>query len=391
MSHRSQIPSRFLRRSLSVAPILGALLLSLHCRAQGPDPARARALFEEGKAAAARQDWTGAFELFQQSWAASASYDTAGNLGQTAYKLGQYDTAARFLSYSLRHFPPSGDRDKRNAVTTLLDLASKEVTKIELTVEPEDADVAVDGMRAGSAASLEGELFVLPGDHTIEARSSGFATERQRITAQKGAALAVKLTLPRETAAEPSTAPSASPSAASASAPAASSAPASASASAASGIAPPPQPGHDARPDEGPNVAPLIIESGAFAAALAVGIGFRLSSDSDLRAARSLQKQLGDSSSCTGPQPPSRCADLPSLYDSVNTKRNVSTVGFVAAGVALLAGGVTAATLYWPRDKGDRTAALSTRSTFSTFSTLSTQVEPQIGSKFTGLTLTGEF
>jgi hypothetical protein len=149
---------------------------------------------KDGKRAAEAKDWKRAYELFLQAWRKKPSYDIAGNLGHVALLLDKHAEAARYLAYSLRHAPFSAEKG-RQATERAFERARSKVGAIELRVQPNDAEVSVDGEPYGSARKLPPEVFVEPGEHNIEASLAGHSTETRRVAAGAGSSVAISLQL----------------------------------------------------------------------------------------------------------------------------------------------------------------------------------------------------
>jgi hypothetical protein len=304
------------------------------------DAERAAELFTQGKAAARKSDWQNAYRLFQESWILNASFDVAANLGFSALKLKRHADAARYLSYALRHFPTTGERTKRTELSRLLGVAKKQVTTVTVVVEPASAEILInDTPRTEPGAPL----FLDPGQHTIEARASGYESEKQTLTTTAGAERNLNIALKQSLAPAALTAP-----------PPAAPAPS----------APPPTTERTPTPnadsadsaDSGRSLVPAIVAGGIAVVGLAAGIGFTLSANSKESEAEDIRKTTGGSG-CAPPASSPDCDRLSDLEKSEDRQSTFGTLGFVV-------GGVAAATalgyLLWP-DSGPATAATRTR------------------------------
>ncbi len=300
------------------------------------DADRAADLFAQGKAAAQKSDWQTAFRLFQESWILNASYDTAANLGFTALKLKRHSDAARYLSYALRHFPTTGERTKRNELSRLLSVAKKQVTTVTIVVEPANAEILVNDTPRTDPGD---PLFLDPGQHTIEARASGYESEKQTLTTTAGAERNLNIALKQSLA----------PAALTAAPP-----PAPASTAPPPPIDSTPAPTPDSA-SSGRSLVPAIVAGGIAVVGLAAGIGFTLSANSKESKADDIRKATGPSG-CAPPATTPDCDRLSDLESSEDRHSTYGTIGFVV-------GGVAAATalgyLLWPHDA--QTAATSNR------------------------------
>jgi hypothetical protein len=156
---------------------------------------RADLSFKQGVRLYSEKKWSEAEAAFLSAWALNPTFDVAYNLGSAEYQLGKYPAAAEHLSFALRRWPLIGAASSlRKTAQQRLDAARAFVGALTVKVNVAHAEVFVDGQRVG-AASLEGEVFVEPGERTVEAKLEGYETAKQVVQADKGAARAVQLTL----------------------------------------------------------------------------------------------------------------------------------------------------------------------------------------------------
>ena len=114
------------------------------------------------------------------------------------------------------------------------------------------------------------------------------------------------------------------------------------------------QKGHAA---ERRSIVPALIGGALFVAGVAVGVGFRIASANELDDVDAMKAELGPNPCGTGTTHVSECAEIRHGVDGARTDENISTAGFVTAGVALVA---TAVYWFWPVSSADRSAAPST-------------------------------
>ena len=95
---------------------------------------------------------------------------------------------------------------------------------------------------------------------------------------------------------------------------------------------------------------PLLIGGTVTAIGVTVGVVYTASAQSTMDKAHDLDRELGNNSSCVSGQEadPDRCDHLRSLAEKVDTQRNLSYVGFGAAGAAVAA---TLTYLFWPTEQ----------------------------------------
>jgi hypothetical protein len=290
-------------------------LLALHGTARSqPQPQSADAAqqadehFWKGKALLKAGNVRGAYEEYKAAFNLRKSFDAAANLGNLELSLGMPRDAAEHLAFSLRNYAPTGataatlDRTRQ-----LLAQARAQVTTLTIQVNVDGAEVAIDGQVVGRSPIVE-EVYVDPGEHTIEARLVSYPTARVTINPEKGGSQQVALKLDA-----PAPPPTAS----------------------ATTTAPPPSP----RPSK-----PVLIAGGAAAGVGvvlgAVFAGVSSSKASSVATQRTALMKTGTPVMCgVGAQATSACADL---ADTVNAKRtfaNASVWSFVgggAVGVATL-------------------------------------------------------
>jgi hypothetical protein len=144
-------------------------------------------LFDEGRLADALGQYQGA-------WARKRTHEIAGNLGAVELELGRHRDAAEHLAWSLRRVPRTTPDPRLEALKASLDQARSHVAALTPAVGVEGAEIRVDGRVVG-ATPLEGEIFVEPGTHLVEAVAPGFVPTRLSLAAEAGAAVVVVLAL----------------------------------------------------------------------------------------------------------------------------------------------------------------------------------------------------
>jgi hypothetical protein len=315
-----------LRSTLVRASLIG--FVALTCAVSVGIPARAGAaeqskadeaakLFREAAERSKKKDWAGAYDLLEKSFALVPAAETATNLGQAAYKMSKYAEAARYLAHAVRTMSPTVPQSTRDVVAGMYDEAKKEVATLRLTVTPPGAEVFVDGTSRGKAENLLDPVFVSPGEHVIEARADGYRPAREAITAARGTERDLALTLVREQ-----------------------------SQSAAPGL---PDSGVGGTTGEGPGghdptqngssdrtILPAVLVGGGITLiAAGIGVGFLIASNGTKSDGDALAEELDALGGCaTGTPNADRCATLRDRYETADTQRNISTVGFIGAGVA---------------------------------------------------------
>ncbi|WP_437715558.1 PEGA domain-containing protein [Sorangium sp. So ce448] len=292
----------------------------------------------------------------ESAWELNPTFDVAYNLGNTKYQLKKHREAAQHLSFALRNWPLVKTVAKLKPTAEQRFAESRaQVGAVAVTVGVAGAEVLVDGKAVGRAP-LEGEVFVEPGEHQVEARQVGYAPASQTVTVAKGATAAVTLAL----AAAKSDGATEGGGSAGARGPVA---------------GPPVVPVEPLPPPPKRNWVPVIALGAASAVGLGVGIGMMVASNAasdDVDVQGSAIIDAGGQ--CK--QPPSafvdRCSELNDAGSREETLGNGARVVFAASGVLAVAA-VTYA--LWPRPKARVAAPV--------------RVMPQVGAQSAGVTLLG--
>jgi len=155
--------------------------------------------FFEGKAKARDQKWVEALLLFERSWQLKPSYDSAGNLGQVALKLGLYTKAATYLDRCLSMFPASGSKAQRLRIEGLFREALTQVATIHFAVATDVGELVLDRVtELGPANRPPGAVYVNPGTHIIQLRQGRRVIAEQSFLAVASASQRVQITLASE-------------------------------------------------------------------------------------------------------------------------------------------------------------------------------------------------
>jgi hypothetical protein len=284
------------------------------------DAERADQLFRKGTEAFEKERYSDAYGALRAAWDLAPSYRTAAGLGQVELHLTQYRDAAEHLAYCLRSFPTSGDGGARRHVEEGLAQAREHVAALRVRVDPEGAEVAVDGHPAGRAP-LDGLLFVDPGPHIIQASAEGRTTTSETVDAPVRVTRDVSLSLVAS--------PSASSSASSSGLPAsAKSAPAAES----------------TRPSGGSTVSStglsdtvwtVIIGGSLTAVAVGTAVLFDVKGASANHDVDDLRRGIGSGGDCAAPSSTQAplCANLRASADERNRDDQIALIAGIAAGV----------------------------------------------------------
>ncbi|XXY18895.1 PEGA domain-containing protein [Sorangium sp. So ce216] len=292
-------------------------------------------LYSDGKYAEAEA-------ALESAWELNPTFDVAYNIGNTEYKLKKHREAAQYLSFALRHWPLMKAAAKLK-VTAEQRLAESraQVGAVTVTVGVAGAEVLVDGKAVGRAP-LEGEVFVEPGEHRVEARLEGYAPASETVKVAKGGSAEVALVM----AAAKSEAQGATPvaKAAEGSAPGA-------GAGAPAAQEPPAAPVEPEPPKEERSWVPVIALGAASVVGIGVGLGTTFASnaasDEAHRQSAAIIEGRGQcvmpESSWAGP-----CEQVRNDASRADTLGNVARVAFIASGAFAIA---AATYVLWPKPK----------------------------------------
>lgn len=318
MIHSRRFTGALLASILTIAPVGVTALPARAIATEETKADKAARLFKQAFELSKKKDWPGAYQLLRESFDLVPVAETATNLGQAAAKLGKHDEAARYFAHAMRTVSPTVPTQTRQAIEKMLGEAKKEVTTVHLTTDPKNAELFVNGTSIGSAEALEDPVFLLPGEHVIEARADGYEPAKERIVATKGAERALSLKLAPTAATPPGSLPG-------------------------SGLGGPKNPSpHGSDPTQNgkaePNVLPVVLIGGGVAlVAAGIGVGFLIASNGTESDADDLGKELDAAGGCGAGNPNAdRCATLRDRFETADSQRNISTIGFIGAGVAAL-------------------------------------------------------
>ncbi|AGP33787.1 hypothetical protein SCE1572_04305 [Sorangium cellulosum So0157-2] len=310
--------------------------------AGGTDAAeRAAASYKRGVRLYSDGKYVEAEAELQSAWELRPIFNVAYNLGITKYQLNKHRDAAQYLSFALRHWPMVKTvTDLKSTAEQLFAESRAQVGALAVKAGAPGAEVLVDGKAVGKAP-LEGEVFVEPGEHRVEARLEGYAPASQTVKVAKGGTAEVTLAMalakseaneatPVANAAEGASAPGAG-----AGAPAAALAPAA--------------PVEPASPPPPRSWVPVIALGAASVVGLGVGIGMTVASRnarSDADAQRAAILSRGPGCVNAPSDVASACDAFKDTAGSAEAFGTGALVAYVASG-ALAAGAVTYA--LWPR------------------------------------------
>jgi hypothetical protein len=174
-------------RARALLPVLAlTAVLGRPAAAQGNDPAAATTLFQEGRDAAKKGDYTTACRKMEDSFRIDPAVGTLLNLADCREHLGHLASAWQRFQEAAEKLGPSDDR--LPAVKQRIAALAPRLPKLVVTLAPgapPDTRVTRDG-RPLADASLGAALPVDPGAHVIVASAPGREERRYPIDAGEG-------------------------------------------------------------------------------------------------------------------------------------------------------------------------------------------------------------
>ena len=300
--------------------------------------------FNAGNEAFSRGNTHEAYREYRTAWQLNRAFDIACNLGRAEAELGKLIESAQHLTYCLDNFSASPQphvRVARQKYAELFATVKAQVSSLELTVEPDGAEVSVDGKPVGTTP-LSRPVYLMPGTHRIEVNMPGYRELTRQVPAAAGETRELSLRLERLTAATDQPVAQGS-----------SSDPVEAPRGAELGS------DASANPPRG-DMKRIVLLTGSTLTLVSagVGVGFYLQGsqlDDEARALRkSIQKQQpGEPVQC-GSQQLEACTRLADTIDRRERARDISRVGFIAMGAVAV--GTVAAWLSWPKPPAESAA-----------------------------------
>jgi len=159
-------------RSPTFVPAM--LLVAVPAMADAPAKSQADIFYDEGVAAADRKQWLTAAALFEKSFAADPVMITLAQWGRALVMVGNYVDGADKLERFTREAkdaPP----ELVTEVQGLLRQAKENIVSVSVDIDQGGATLFVDGKRIEDDRSAF-PVYLLPGNHSFEARKDGFVT-----------------------------------------------------------------------------------------------------------------------------------------------------------------------------------------------------------------------
>lgn len=188
---RIQVTARTTARRALLAIALSLTVPSI--AAAQTSSADARMHFEAGVAASNQGRWQDALREFEQARAIQATAPVLYNLGLAQRAVGRMrDARATFRALIEQHGARLAN-DRRAEIQGYITEADGAVGRIELTVSPANATVAIDGV-----ATSERAVEVDPGRHEIVVSAPGHQQSRREVDLRRGSSATMDVRLERE-------------------------------------------------------------------------------------------------------------------------------------------------------------------------------------------------
>ena len=155
---------------------------------------KADEFFRQGKELYKSGKLKEAHDAYRSAWALKRSYDIASNLGNTEIQLGLKRDAAEHYAFCIRNFPSSGGKTQLDHAKERFEQARKDVGALLLKVGADGAELFVDGKSVGRSPLAE-EVFVEPGERSIEAKLAGHEPAKMSVRVSTGSTQTIPITL----------------------------------------------------------------------------------------------------------------------------------------------------------------------------------------------------
>lgn len=179
---------RFAPRKLLIAPIIAVLLWSLipvHGRAQPTaEPAEYQKLVDDAIEEYRARNFPEARSLFIRAHTLFPNARAARGLGMTEFELRNYGDCIAALERALASSVRPLEGTLRTETEALLARAESFVARIRIDAEPASTEVSLDGTMV--TLPEDRVLMLSVGDHLLEFRASGHASERRAVKVKGG-------------------------------------------------------------------------------------------------------------------------------------------------------------------------------------------------------------
>jgi len=149
--------------------------------AEGPSDGPSEAAIQRGLRLRKAGDDAGALPEFQNAYRLTLSPRAAAQLGLVEQALGHWDDAEVHLTEAIRTAGDAWVEKNRPALQRSLALVKDHVGTLQVTGDPEGADVYVNGRRR-DRIPMSKPITVMAGDLDVEVRASGYKRAAQKVT-----------------------------------------------------------------------------------------------------------------------------------------------------------------------------------------------------------------
>lgn len=173
------------RQRLRVAIVAAVIAMSTFAQpanaSDAPSDEPSEAAIQRGIRLRKAGDDTGALPEFQAGYQLAHTPRAAAQLGLVEQALGHWDDAEVHLTEAIRTTGDSWVEKNRAALQKSLAVAKDHVGTLQVTGEPEGAEVYVNGRRRGQIP-MSAPISVIAGDVDVEVRASGYRRAAQKVT-----------------------------------------------------------------------------------------------------------------------------------------------------------------------------------------------------------------
>ncbi|HRI72301.1 MAG TPA: PEGA domain-containing protein [Polyangium sp.] len=155
--------------------------------------ARVEKLYNDGVAAAKRQQWDKAEQFFEEALLLNPDPEIAANLGYAELSGGKAREAAEHLYYYLQE-DKSADSAARAEIQALLDKAQAKIVTVKVNVDQKGAEIYINGFYSGQSP-LNKRIFLNPGRYLFEAKKRGMNPGSQALDLQASYDIPVNLVM----------------------------------------------------------------------------------------------------------------------------------------------------------------------------------------------------
>lgn len=153
--------------------------------------ARVEKLYNQGVAAANRQDWANAEKYFEEALTLGKIPQIAANLGHAELRLGKAREAAEHFEQFLRD-DKEAEKEAREEIEGLFAQARTRTVTVYVTTNVDGTDVFINNELYGKSP-LTQRIFLEPGSYTFVGEKDGFKAYRHSMDLSVGSTVNVKM------------------------------------------------------------------------------------------------------------------------------------------------------------------------------------------------------